>query len=406
MSLAPGSIRDAITGYLTELNGDASISEIASAVSARLGVVPASSIRSYLNLNVPETFTRVRKGRYRLNSGDAEAVWPVEFEPALREGCAKLYHADCFKWLAECEPSSIHAVVTDPPYSLLEYSTEEQRKLRTGKGGVWRIPPSFDGHKRSPLPRFTVLDADDHARLYAFFRHFSVLLSKAVVPGGNVVIASNPLLSHIVASAMSEGGLELRGTLVRLTMTMRGGDRPKNAHTEFKDISVMPRSMWEPWVVLRRPLEGRVQDNLRKWKTGGFLRLGASQPFGDVIRSRPTSAAERAVAPHPSLKPQDFLRQIVRASLPLEEGVVLDPFAGSGSTLAAANAVGYESIGIEADESFIGMAKRAIPALGAMQLVNPTAPQLKNPLAVQRRGASAKAATPSVRPEIVDLNLG
>jgi len=37
-------------------------------------------------------------------------------------------------------------------------------------------------------------------------------------------------------------------------MTMRGGDRPKAAHEEFKDVSVMPRSMWEPWVLFRKPI--------------------------------------------------------------------------------------------------------------------------------------------------------
>jgi len=169
-----------------------------------------------------------------------------------------------------------------------------------------------------------------------------------------------------VATAMSEGGLELRGYLVRLTMTMRGGDRPKNAHFEFDGVSVMPRSMWEPWVVLRRPLDGRVQDNLRKWKTGGFRRPTSEQPFGDVIRSRPTRKKERDLAPHPSLKPQEFLRTIVRAVLPLGEGVVLDPFAGSGSTLAAANAVGYASIGLEKDEAYFRMAVSAIPALASL----------------------------------------
>jgi site-specific DNA-methyltransferase (adenine-specific) len=163
---------------------------------------------------------------------------------------------------------------------------------------------------------------------------------------------------------MSEGGLELRGSIARLTMTMRGGDRPKNAHEEFDDVSVMPRSQWEPWVLLRRPLEGRVQDNLRKWKTGGFRRLSSDKPFGDVIKSSPTSATERAIAPHPSLKPQEFMRQVVRGSLPLGEGIVLDPFAGSGSTLAAANAVGYESIGVEADPKFVRLAANAIPTLG------------------------------------------
>ena len=51
--------------------------------------------------------------------------------------------------------------------------------------------------------------------------------------------------------------------------------------------------------------------------------------------------------------------------MPLGEGVVLDPFAGAGSTLAAAEAVGYHSIGIEQDERYFTMAKEAIPKLTA-----------------------------------------
>ncbi len=149
-------------------------------------------------------------------------------------------------------------------------------------------------------------------------------------------------------------------------MTMRGGDRPKNAHEEFPEVSVMPRSMWEPWLLFRRPLQGRVQDNLRKWKAGGLRRVSDNHPFGDVIKSHPTRATERAIAAHPSLKPQQFLRQVVRAVLPLGEGVVLDPFAGSGSTLAAAEAVGYESIGVELDPQYVEMARRAIPALAEL----------------------------------------
>jgi len=176
-------------------------------------------------------------------------------------------------------------------------------------------------------------------------------------------VASNPLLSYVVSGALSKAGLERRGEIARLVMTMRGGDRPKDAHVEFADVSVMPRSMWEPWLVFRRPVDGRVQDNLRKWGTGGFRRISHERPFGDVIESSPTRPAERAVAPHPSLKPQAFLRQLVRGVLPLGKGVVLDPFAGSGSTLAAAEAVGYESVGIEKDLEYFRTAERAIPAL-------------------------------------------
>lgn len=286
--------------------------------------------------------------------------------PAFRFGQARLYAGDCLEWLADAPTQSIHACVTDPPYGLVEYTGTEQAKLRAGRGGVWRIPPSFDGHRRSPLPRFTTLSAADRARLRAYFHSWGRALSRVLVPGANVVVAANPLVSHLVAVALDEAGLERRGEIVRLVQTMRGGDRPKNAHDEFTDVSVMPRSQWEPWLLFRAPMPGRVADNLRKWRTGGLRRIGGDQPFGDVIRSAPTPAAERRIAGHPSLKPQDFLRQVVRAVLPLGEGVVLDPFAGSGSTLAAAHSIGYDSVGVERDPAYVELARSAIPALAAL----------------------------------------
>lgn len=300
--------------------------------------------------------------------------------PAYRHGKATLYESDCLVWLRARKPNSLHACVTDPPYGLVEYTPSQQEKLRAGRGGVWRQPPSFDGHRRAPLPRFTTLKRKDLETLSLFFREWAAALHPALVPGAHLLIASNPLVSHWVAHAVRTAGFERRGEIVRLVMTMRGGDRPKNAHTEFRGVTVLPRSMHEPWLLFRKPLDGRVQDNLRKWKTGGLRRVSELQPFGDVIRSSPTRPEERRFAPHPSLKPQAFLRQVVRAVLPLGEGVVLDPFAGSGSTLAAADALGYESIGVERDRRYAAMAKEAVPALAAL-------PAGRSP--VRRRGSAA-----------------
>jgi DNA modification methylase len=133
----------------------------------------------------------------------------------------------------------------------------------------------------------------------------------------------------------------------------------------------MPRSGWEPWGLFRKPCEGRVQDNLRSWKAGGLRRISDTQPFGDVIRSAPAGSNERRIAPHPSLKPQAFMRQIVRAALPLGEGVVLDPFMGSGSTIAACVAVGYAAMGVELDPAYFETAKSAIPALARLAVGPP-----------------------------------
>jgi site-specific DNA-methyltransferase (adenine-specific) len=60
------------------------------------------------------------------------------------------------------------------------------------------------------------------------------------------------------------------------------------------------------------------------------------------------------------------MRQIVRAALPLGEGIVLDPFMGAGATVAACVAIGYEGIGIELDPAYFDVARTAIPALARL----------------------------------------
>ena len=78
------------------------------------------------------------------------------------------------------------------------------------------------------------------------------------------------------------------------------------------------------------------------------------------------------------------MRQVVRAALPLGEGVVLDPFMGGGSTIAAACAVEYASIGIELDLEFFTMAKEAIPKLSTLV---PNGGPKKRPLLPQSVGS-------------------
>ena len=118
------------------------------------------------------------------------------------------------------------------------------------------------------------------------------------------------------------------------------------------------------WLLFRKPLsEKTVAENLRKWKAGALRRPSTDKPFCDFIQSEKTPKIERDIMNHPSIKPQSFLRQVVRASLPLGEGVVLDTFSGSGSTLAAAESIGYDSIGVERDPEFYKQSLDAVSKL-------------------------------------------
>jgi site-specific DNA-methyltransferase (adenine-specific) len=280
--------------------------------------------------------------------------------------------ADCFEWLQGLPGHTLHAIVTDPPYGLKEYEPDQLIKRANGRGGIWRIPPSFDGHKRSPLPRFTALDARERERLRVFFTRWSALAVHALRPGAHVFIATNAFISPLLYGALIAGGLEFRGEIIRLVRTLRGGDRPKNAEGEFPGVCSMARGCYEPWGMFRKPMLAgmKVSDCLREFQTGGLRRTDGGRPFEDVIQSERTPRAEREIADHPSLKPQSLMRRLVHAALPLGEGVIADPFMGSGSTVAAAEAIGVVAVGVERDAEYYEMASKVIPRLAALDRPN------------------------------------
>jgi site-specific DNA-methyltransferase (adenine-specific) len=279
----------------------------------------------------------------------------------------RLHHTNCFDWLSACPPRSLHAVCTDPPYGVLEFTGKEIAKLRAGRGGVWRLPPMIGGSQRDPLPRFTVLTEAQRQALRLFFHDWGKLLFPALVPGAHVSVAGHPILQHLVQGAMAEAGYEVRPAIMRLYYSFRGGDRPKNAELEFPEVCVTPKGAYEPWMLFRKPIEARtVAENLRQWKTGGLRRLGPDNPLPDAIPSGRTPKREEAISDHPCLKPQHLMRILVRTLLPLGEGTVLDPFMGSGSTIAAAAAIGYDAIGLELDEQYFKQAGQSIPRLAKL----------------------------------------
>ena len=276
-----------------------------------------------------------------------------------------LINCDCFSWLSSLPDNSIDAIVTDPPYGVKEYQTDQIEKRNNGYGGIWRIPPSFDGSTRSPLPRFTALNKSERESLSVFFKYFGYLISKKLKPGGHVFLASNSFLSQLVFSSVINDQLEFRTEIIRIVRTLRGGDRPKNYENEFPDVCSLPRGCYEPWGLFRKKLleNMKVGDCLREYGTGALRRISDIKPFEDVITSNRTSREEKKISDHPSLKPQEFLRKIVYASLPLGSGIVVDPFMGSGSTISAAMFLNYRSVGVEISKDYFDKAKLSVPLL-------------------------------------------
>lgn len=97
---------------------------------------------------------------------------------------------------------------------------------------------------------------------------------------------------------------------------------------------------------------------------------------GDALEVLPTLTAGSIAAcvtdpdGHPAQKPVGLVRRILAVAQ--VDGIVLDPFVGSGTTAVAAKALGLRAIGIEAEERYCEIAARRL-AQGVLDFGEATA---------------------------------
>ena len=73
------------------------------------------------------------------------------------------------------------------------------------------------------------------------------------------------------------------------------------------------------------------------------------------------SASERGTEnKHPTVKPLKLMKYLIKLVMPPEDGILLDPFCGSGSTIVAAQDLGHEAVGIEQNEEYAEMARNRL----------------------------------------------
>lgn len=223
-----------------------------------------------------------------------------------------LWRGDAVKVLPTLERDSVDLIATDPPY-----------------GVGWR------SNFRQASPQFDEIAGDDGAL------DVPAVLSLALTAlrnGRHVYVFG-------YAPEVLAGPLNLSSTADLVWDKQIPG---------MGDLSV-------PWAPSHERITFGVSFRSRKNREDGKGRLTARLRHGSVLHG--SRAHSGGVKRHPTEKPVALMRQLIESSSTLGE-VVLDPFAGSGSTLVAAVLSGRRAIGIELDGDY---SRVAIERVGAAE---------------------------------------
>lgn len=221
-------------------------------------------------------------------------------KPYYQDDTVTLYHGDALAVLADMGDQSIDAVITDPPFDARTHSMA--RSNRTDMVGQRALSGSSS-------VRFESIDHDGQLALFAELGRVS---RSWVVSNA----ATDTAFRFQVEQPPPGLRLLLVGAWVKTNpMPIISADRPAMG--------------WEPIVYLHR------DDVKPTWNGGGRA--------GNYVM--PTSQGSG----HPTQKPLDMVRDFVQRFTDPGD-LILDPFAGTGTTLRAAVDEGRRAIGVEADE--------------------------------------------------------
>jgi len=154
-------------------------------------------------------------------------------------------------------------------------------------------------------------------------------------------------------------------TLTRDAALALWGDRPALV---FGSLAATYPLGWKRMLVFEKPtvacgLFGQRVPWLNNWEPVFVLGEWPDQTpsLNAVVATRQKAASGYSgyvtKAGHPHAKPLDVMETLMEACPP---GVIADPFAGSGSTLVAAKALGRKAIGVEIDERYCEIAARRL----------------------------------------------
>jgi DNA modification methylase len=188
-----------------------------------------------------------------------------------------------------------------------------------------------------------------------------------------ITVARKPLIGTVADNVLAHGTGALNISPCRVAYATDADKAAALAGDAFKRKDTGDKGWSRPWMsdqarIEQMNKEAKERADAGRWPAN-VIHDGSDEPvalLGDAARffyCAKASKKDRGEGNnHPTVKPTDLMRYLVRLVTPLG-GVVLDPFMGSGSTGKAAKLEGFRFIGIEREIEYLEIARARIEAV-------------------------------------------
>lgn len=280
----------------------------------------------------------------------------------------QVFHGDCAEVMKSFKDNTFDSIVTDPPYGL-EFMGKEWDSF-----GRTREYTERDGYKnKGVLSHYgrggRSKDVDRFKRranheFQAWCEMWARECFRVLKPGGHLLAFGGTRTYHRLACGVEDAGFEVRDSLHWIYGS--GFPKSKNLDGDWQGWGTALKPAHEPIIVARSPLaEETVAANVQVYGTGGLningcrvdrwpsnvLLDGEFPVFCYQAKASKKERPQGNVA-HPTVKPLKLMQWLVKLVTP-PDGLVLDPFAGTGTTGEACLEEGFRCILIERDPDYI-----------------------------------------------------
>ncbi|EYF05594.1 DNA-methyltransferase [Chondromyces apiculatus] len=281
---------------------------------------------------------------------------------------------DCLELTGQIPDASVHLILSDIPYGIgadaWDVLHENTNSALLGASPAQQRAGAVFRRRGKPINGWSEADGEIPRAYQDFCARWAGEWLRMLKPGGSALVFAGRRFAPRCVAALEDAGFNFRDMLAwvrpqavhraqRLSVVLtRRGDEARAQQWEGWRLGNL-RPTFEPILWCFKPYRITIADNVIDHEVGAYHEEAFRRAFGSADNVIMCGLEQGEGGEHPTQKPVRLLKGLIELTT-LPGHVVLDPFAGSGSTAVAAQETGRRYLAIERDPAYCEAIRRRL----------------------------------------------